>query len=372
MTETTKSLAKKPGIFKEILRNTIKEILSEISVLDDNKSTIEASDIYEIGDKINTKDIDTSELNTEIEKIIKTGKGGFSNDHAFRTNKRKEFDYLTTVLASLYKNANSDEKTKIMQFIFTAFVPNEKASFIKLVAKRARISNIESHISKQSNVFDIIMNSIYDSIPKALQTYDLEKGSNFKTWLTNISYQKIYDNLQKEYGAIEGGERKYYKTTSLDEPINGESGEETYSSMLQEPEEGFSEEQTYGMQRLADAINYYIKNNILKTKNQKEFYRLHAEEGLNLAQIENITGRIDSALRRERGTIEKEINKHIQSGELRDFILKTTGQDIYKIEKIKDIIASDNKFSFGNIGKPSKIEESIRNIVREVLKEIKL
>ena len=372
---TTQRTFEEAFIANNMILEEIKVLMK--SVIKENETTTIGTDLQQIqsiGEALSLT-VDKNLLNNEILSITKTGIGKLipTNDYALSRDKRKEFDYITTTLVILYKNANADEKDKIKRYIFSAFMGEKRPNFVEYVAKAAGIMDVY----KNDQIYEIAKDVIYDNIPFSIESFDSVKNVTFKTWLTTVIKTRIINELRKQLSRMEDGERKWDKrTVSIDEPIGDEddgSGSlaDKIPAETEEPEIEQSEERQINL-LLAKTINDYIKNIIKDKDAYMKFYNLYVEKDMSLDAIyKEMSDKDPRNIRLIKFRLEETISRHIKSGELREFVLQTTGKDINDYPKFRNIMKQDRKFKFGDLFADKKEDEPVEiNEVRKLIRQI--
>jgi len=292
-------------------------------------------------------EVKLKKLNEEILKTISTGKVNssftFDNMSTMGGNKRNEFDYFTTVLGSLYKTANSSEKSNIKKALFLAYpvyniTTTESGSgemrlstFAKSVAANAKITydfNVHSKTLDASYYGEILADSIYDAVNLALETYDPERGGKFGSLVLTKSAGLTMDALGSKLhrttfsGGVGG------RTTSYDEPLGSseEERDETKMDRITGKEGEVSDKEKANVKEFARAIQSFVRTKLSnpKLKNYLEYFNLFSQ-GHTSAEIADIMGITPGNARIIKKRMEDFITEFVKAGYLQQYIFNKTG-----------------------------------------------
>ena len=359
----------------EDIRNGIKNIfnqLYEIEFVEDVDTNITMSDIESVGEKIASEKIVTEHLNNLIARIIRGEQVKMTMDYAYPT-KLNLFNYVTTVLANLYKNANETTKINIRNYMLYAYLPRSKNSiFLKLVGNEAGVPNINT-LNKDSNVFDVILDETYQSIIDALELYDPAKKVEFSTFLSVRAKTEVLHELQRIRGYHKGGERVYTKTFSLDEPFGSEEEgqKQTFADFLEEPSFGEREEEET-KREIAQAVNSFVKTKILTKAPEiwNDVYNMIII-GYKSAQIADDLGESPGNIRVIKNRLAAKIDNSVKDGTMKSYVMNKTGHNIESYKKIMDVL-NGGKFIFtpaSLIIKEDLLKEFEKNIILTEIKK---
>ena len=103
-----------------------------------------------------------------------------------------------------------------------------------------------------------------------------------------------------------------------------------------------------------------------------KFYNLYVEKDMSLDAIyKEMSDKDPRNIRLIKFRLEETISRHIKSGELREFVLQTTGKDINDYPKFRNIMKQDRKFKFGDLFADKKEDEPVEiNEVRKLIRQI--
>lgn len=275
-------------------------------------------------------------LNMEIEKIMNTGRSNINHENYVAGDKRDELEYVTSVVAQLFKSVNSDKKKNIRTFLFTAFNPygdkhGNSSKLARMVARKAGITyDLTASKSIDADVYmGMIAQAIYEAIDYALKTYNPNQTS-FGRWMYMKASGRTIDLINKKeakttlsgYGKISG-----------DEPIGGAEGEgeDTFMSTLTAKEDDFTSEQKEGMKKLYAAIGVFAREKMVANPRYAgwlEFFKLFAEQGRSMEEISEITGKKVGALRVTKVRVEEFLTAFVENGTLPEFIKEKSGINV--------------------------------------------
>lgn len=286
-----------------------------------------------------------NQLNAEILKSLTTGKvnRNFTFDKMVSESKnRKDFDYFTTVLATLYKNANSSEKENIRKVLFLALPVYNMASiesgqgdirpssFAKTVAQKAGIGydfNINAKTIDASYYIDIVADAVYEAIDYFLKNYDPDRGGLFSAQVlykaANLAKDSLGSKLHQKTFAVGG--QKY----SLDEPLGdaGEEDTETKMDRVTGKEGEVTGAEREAIKGFANSLKSFVQGKLGQKdslKNYLEFFNLFIQ-GHNLSEIADIMEKSSGNIRIIKMRMEDFITKFVESGELQDYVYDKTG-----------------------------------------------
>lgn len=337
---------------KKKLKNLIKKILLEVSIIDNNYVTID--NIKETGNDFINSNINVDFLNNIIKNILEGKPSKWTLDFANARKKIKEFNYITSTVVSFYNKSNNSIKENIKNYIFHALLPKGRNSiFLTLIGKKAGIVDIFRK-NREDEIFDLLLNSVVESIPKALEEFNPEKKRDFFAFVTLIGTQLAINTMKDWYSSVSGGETEYIKKSSLDEPLDDEK-EETHASMLPS-EENYEAD----ISELSQAVDNFIRNKVLKGKSSLwlDIYDMSVS-GYNTLQMADDLEQDARNIRVIRNRMAIEIDNAIKNGELSEYVLEKTGYNINNFPKIKEILKG-GKFLFST---PT-------SIIKEMLKKI--
>lgn len=288
------------------------------------------------------------EINGEIIKTLSTGRinknYNFSKMVVSGVDK-SVFDYFVTVLATLYKKADSSEKANIRKAIFLSLPVYNMASvestdsgdirsssFSNLVARKAGIGSFlgVGKTIDASYYLDIVADSIYEAIDYALENYNPERGGTF----TSVVLFKAVSNAKDKLGSkmhkktfAAGGEK-----SSIDEPLGSseEERDETKADRITGKEGEVSAEQREAAKEFAGALKTFVQEKLgqsPKYSNYLEFFNLFTQ-GNSLSEIADIMGKEQGNIRVIKKRMEDFITKFVESGEFQDYIAEETGMKV--------------------------------------------
>lgn len=296
------------------------------------------------------------DLNEMIEKAKTTGRinGNFNFNKMSSGEKILHFNYVTTVLATLFHDSNTsdNEKKNIRQVLMSAMgVPYETTSYEKgeggdrpsmlsrIVAKRAKIYNLSEKAKTIDGSYlkDIIADSIYEAIDYAINNFKPERGGEFPIFVivkaTGLTMSSAHSKSAKTAISTGFGGRNFIKSSSIDDPL-GNSDEESDSTKADRftGEEGQkSTVQKESAKELRDVINTFIEARLSKNiedgaipEDSLTVYKM-LSTGSNLSEIADSLGRTDGSVRQLKGRLQDIITAYVQNGSFQRFIKSKTG-----------------------------------------------
>jgi len=270
----------------------------------------------------------------EISRILELGRSKMTHELYIGAdaNRKNTFEYVTSVLGTLYKDASSRQQENIRTFMFTAFNPygdrhGVSSKLARMIARKAGITfDLTSSKSIDAEYYmGIITESIYKSIDYSLKNYSPDKTS-FGRFVFISSVGDTIDGInEKKYKTALTG----FGKTSGDEPIGGEGddSDETMFDRMQGSEEGLTKEQKQGMRELANALGIFVREKLKnpKLKNLLEYYELYAEKGMTNDEIAEVTGTSNLNLRQRKFKLERFLTQFVEDGSLPLFLKEKAG-----------------------------------------------
>lgn len=385
ITEETRKVLKEENIDDE-------ESSDEIPVNIDGPYYKQANDVYKektsdfsnLSLKINQlsqqiNDDELIDLNEMIEKIISTGRLGsnFNYNKMAEGKKIHEFNYVTTILASLYhdEHTSSSEKANIKKALWEAmYHPHETTSYEKseggdrpslisaIIANKAGIREFraKSKTIDGSYYRDIIADSLSKALEYAIDVFNPEKFGAFPTLVIFNAAGRVKSEVQSKnaktaFSTGIGG-RDYIKSSSIDEPL-GDSDEESDSTKADRftgEEGGKSTTQKEAAKELANEMKNFVESRLksnIKHGGLKPIYLEVAQllfKGHNLAEISDLTNMQPGTVRQTKRRMEAAITEYVKNGSFQKYIKDKTG--------IK-INFPDNKYTFSVQGIEDKNEK---------------
>jgi hypothetical protein len=283
----------------------------------------------------------------EISRVLDTGLGTMSYEKNITAdksrkdmpgaskgidkNKKNAFDYVTSVLAALYKEVGEKQKKNIRDFMFAAYNPYMEggssfasSKFARAVATKSIPYDITgAKTSKSLEYLEKVSMGIIEAIDYALESYN-PNGSTFGWWLFTKSISNTLDAIQKKDSTSIA-----LSTVSGDEPTGGqdEEGEETFISQLTEPEEGLTQEQRDNIKAVARAVSGFVKEK-LDNPQYQSWYTLYDQilnQGLGLDVIADKSGTDVGGVRIKKMRVEKFLSQFVKNGDLLRYIKDKTG-----------------------------------------------
>jgi hypothetical protein len=342
---------------KKLIRESFRTLL-EVELTTDKKAGIE--DINQAGTRFAKSGINTEFFNSIIQKILNGDLTKWTLDFAYAKGKVKELGYILSTLATLYKEVDGTQKENIRDYIFYSLVPKgNRSSFLTLIGKKAGIADIFEK-SKDDEVYDLLLDSVGEAIPKALETFNPEMNRDFFAYVILLCTNITKNNLKKWYGYSEDDETKYVTKSSLDDPMHDDN-DETKASALPSVEKSENSE----IKAMAEAVDDFIRDELFHGKNPlwMNIYDM-TTAGYNIEQMADALKQDPRQIRTTRSRMSDIIDAAIKKGELADYVFKQTGLDINKFPKVQEILKG-GKFIFTN---PAKIiKEAFEKIAKERL-----
>lgn len=308
-------------------------------------------------------------LNNIIQKAVNTGNinpdFNYSKYGAQGADKSRAnlFNYVTTVLASLYNDESYSEnrvniKKALRSTIGDAYsFSSNRITLSKLALNIARNAKID--VTRLLSILDTVdgqeyLDIINDSIDEAfeyvLNNYDKERGGTFPAILLFNAAGRVMTGVQSKrakssFSSAIGGS-KYMKGKSLDEPLGGEDDDNdaTFGDTVTGAEGEMSTSQKEGGKELANTIYSFLESRI-KTdikdgalnKNSLVVFQL-LFDGKSLAEISDETGIKPGTVRQLKRRLEDFINEnYVKTGRFQSYVKNKTGINIK---------FPDNKYSF--------------------------
>jgi DNA-binding CsgD family transcriptional regulator len=356
---TDKSIENTPvDLAEPDIDNSNEDITSEFSNLNPK--------INNLSKKLNGSSL--KNLDEKIKKVIDGGRlGSDFNYNAMSFGKKiNDFNYLTTVLASLYhsENISDGQKTNIRKSLWEAmYHPHETTSYERgtgedrpsllssIIANKAGIREFraKSRTIDGSYYRDIIADSIAKAIDYMLDNFKVENGSAFPTGVIFNAASRTMSEVQSNnaktsFSAAIGG-RNYIKSQSLDEPL-GDSDDErddTKADRVTGEEGGKSTSQKEAGKELASIMTEFIENRLIANIKHGGTNPAFLEvakllfKGHNLAEIGDILGAKESTVRQWKARMQALITEYVKNGSFQKYIKDKTG--------IK-VNFPDNKYTF--------------------------
>ena len=277
----------------------------------------------------------TNVLNSEIKSILESGRGKHTNENSYgKTSLMDELNYITTTLATIYKEVDESEKKNIINYLFAAFSPFASSGlpsqWLKNIAINSKINNDfrfirTSGIDKKTDLYiGIISDAIYSSIPKSLENYNPKFGFKFNNFLFSNCINETKSSLKSTKN------QNAFNTGSIDRPLDAEEGDDTLSDRLTEPVMLSAAQQEF-IESVKGAIVEFITKKLEydEKENDLEFFNLFFVQGLTLEQVTEITGKNAKAIQSIQNRLANYINdNYVSNGQLQKFVRQTTGHVI--------------------------------------------
>jgi DNA-directed RNA polymerase specialized sigma24 family protein len=342
-------------IFERKLREKIQNILKErFTILQEEEDDLgflsgdinKQLEVYKnsLSDLFSSGTYNTEKLTNIVKQIIETGQAPKNLNSENLAAHKGVYNFIITMLASVYGNLNTSEKRNVISYIFvSAFPRGENSNFINFLMSKAKL---KPSSRARDMVWDAILGGTKNltSIERALNNYTPSE-KNFNNFLITIIRNETVDLLRKS---------KDTRTGYLEDPTG--SSEEGYSNTLLDKLGDESEyQQRYGSDdedviKIANSLKKFMKENLSK-KEFEMFLLLKDDEvsgtgrtgktkfNISMAatalDISNVNARVIKS------RLTDKLEKFIESGELREFVLNETGLDISGYTKIQDYL--DNK-----------------------------
>jgi DNA-directed RNA polymerase specialized sigma24 family protein len=276
-----------------------------------------------------------------VQEIIKTGRAPKNLNSENLAMHKGVYNFIITMLASVYNNLSVSEKRNIISYIFvSAFPRGENSNFINHLMS---VSKLTPSSRARDMVWDAVLGGSRNltSIERALNNYSPEK-KNFNNFLTTIIRNEVVDLLRKS---------KDTRTSYLEDPI-GSSEEGDANTLLDKLGDESQYQQNYesddeDVKKIANSLKKFMLENL--SKKEFEMFLLLKDDSVagtgrtgktkfNISMaataldISNVNARVIKS------RLTEKLNKFIESGELREFILNETGLDISGYTKIQDYL----------------------------------
>jgi len=281
------------------------------------------------------------EFLTEIVKeIINTGKNSRNLHNENLATHKGVYNFIITMLASVYNQLSTGQKRNVISYIFvSAFPRGENSNFTNFLVRTAKL---RPNSRSRDVVWDAVLGGDrgLTSIEKALNNYTPER-KNFINFLITVIKNKaidlfrMYKDGQTDYLEDPTGNSGEYENTMLDKLSDDSSYTQSYKS---------DEEDT---RKIVESLKTFMKQNVSKKEldmfillSDKSVYATNrkgkTEFNISLAASKLDLSNVNARVIKSR--LKDKINKFIESGELRDYILKDTGLDISGYAKIQDYL----------------------------------
>ncbi len=300
-----------------------------------------------------------------VEEIIKTGSAPKNLNSENLATHKGVYNFIITMLASVYNNLRTSEKRNVISYIFvSAFPRGENSNFINFLMSAVKLT-------PSSRAKDVIWDAVLGgtknltSIERALNNYSPDK-KNFNNFLITIIKNETIDLLRKSKDTMTG---------FLEDPI-GSSEEGDSNTLLDKLGDESQYQQNYesdkeDTKKIVDSLKRFMLKNL--SKKEYEMFLLLKDDDVtgtgrtgktkfNISMaataldISNVNARVIKS------RLTEKLNKFIESGELREFVLNETGLDISAYTRIQDYLDkkvdkldsdfddddSDNKEGFGD------------------------
>lgn len=339
-------------ILERKLRAKIQKILKErFTILKEEEDKLgflsgnidEELEVYKnaLSHLFNSNTYNAEKLTNIVKEIIATGKAPKNLNIENLATHKGVYNFIITMLASVYSNLSVNEKRNVISYIFvSAFPKGENSNIMYFLIS---ISPMSSSSRAKDMVWDAILggNRELTSIERALNNYSPNK-KNFYNFLITVIKNGIIDLYRKSKDGI---------TDFLEDPIG--TSEEGNTTTLLDKIEG--DKQSYETEKndtikIAESLKRFMKKNL--SKKEFEMFLILGDDSvmatgrtgktkfsLTLAasalDISNVNARVT------KNRLMEKLNKFIESGELREYILNETGLDISSYTNIKKYL--DNK-----------------------------
>ena len=336
-----------------------KEDVGQVDTMNPEESNLDL-DFSNISAKINELSKNFSEdelvdLYELIEKAKTTGRLGnnFNYNKMSEGHKIKQFNFITTVLASLYKDDSTleNEKKNIRDVLFIAMVqPDEFTSFEKgsggnrpslisrIVAKNAGIYNFVERTGRKTidgeNLRAIVSSAIEDAFDYSLENFNPSRGGQLPSNIIFNATSRAKSQVQSKYaktalGQSSGG----LKGSSLDEPLgdSDEDVDQTKSDRITGEEGQKSTSQKEAAKELSDVMQNFIisrlQSNIKHGGINPSFLEVAKLlfQGHILSEISDILGKPAGTVRQIKKRMEEVITFYVQNGSFQKYIKDKTG-----------------------------------------------
>jgi DNA-directed RNA polymerase specialized sigma24 family protein len=336
---------------REKIQNILKERFTILQEEEDDLGFLSGDinkqlEVYKnsLSDLFSSGTYNTEKLTNIVKQIIETGQAPKNLNSENLAAHKGVYNFIITMLASVYGNLNTSEKRNVISYIFvSAFPRGENSNFINYLMSVAKLT-------PSSRVRDMVWDAILGgaknltSIERALNNYTPDK-KNFNNFLITIIRNEIVDLLRKS---------KDTRTGYLEDPI-GSSEEGDSNTLLDKLGDESEYQQRYGSDdedviKIANSLKKFMKENLSK-KEFEMFLLLKDDEvsgtgrtgktkfNISMAatalDISNVNARVIKS------RLTDKLEKFIESGELREFVLNETGLDISGYTKIQNYL--DNK-----------------------------
>ncbi len=370
--------------FKDDLENSFTRLKSKKSkdadteVIDDN-ATSPFSDLNDATSNL-ANIIGKSRVfaaDKAIKNALNSGKLGkdFEYNKMVSQEKMKDFSYVVTVLASLYKgeSISESEKTKIRNSIWEAMAHPysfsgegvEKPTLIsRIIARNAGIRDfgLKTGTLDFSYYLDIVSKSLYDAIDSTLDTYDPNRGiASFDYMVIKNAAGRVMTGVQSKsaktsFSTAVGG-KDYIKSASIDEPLGGadEERDETKADRFTGEEGQKSSAQTEREKELSETIQDFVLSRLKSNIKHGGANALSLDiaemlfKDTSLAEISRVLNISNENVRINKSRMETLISEYIKNGSFQKFIKDKTGIVIK---------FPDNKYKFALLSKTKPKEEN--------------
>ncbi len=339
-------------ILERKLREKIKNILKErFTILQEEEEELgflsgdidKQLEVYKnsLSDLFSSGTYSLDKLNNIVKKIIETGQAPKNLNSENLAAHKGVYNFIITMLASIYENLNTSEKRNVISYIFvSAFPRGENSNFINYLMSVAKLTPSSR---ARDMVWDAVLGGAKSltSIERALNNYTPDK-KNFNNFLITIIRNEVIDLLRKSKDTITG---------YLEDPM-GSSEEGDSNTLLDKIGDESEYQQRYGSDdedviKIANALKKFMKENLSK-KEFEMFLLLKDDEvagtgrtgktkfNISIAatalDISNVNARVIKS------RLTDKLEKFIESGELREFVLNETGLDISGYTKIQNYL----------------------------------
>lgn len=298
------------------------------------------STVKSIADKVGN----TSILDNMILNVLE--KGRFDKKFNYNTTSKTErnrnaFNYVTTVLATLYRSSDTSETQKkhIKDALWVAMFQPYAFTSVERGSGDTRASMLSNIIANKAGIFSLYtqknqlqgeeyQESISNALMQAID-YSLEKAYNgsvaFPTFVVYAAADRLKNEVKKQ--ARKG---RFGGTTSLDEPLgtDGEEKDETQADRISgDMNTSGNDSEKEASKLFANSLKAFIEEKLAGKENYLEFFRLFSE-GLNMTQISDDMGISKGNLAVIKLRTQNFINKFVENGELQNFIKEKTGMTV--------------------------------------------
>lgn len=312
-----------------------------------NSSAIQAGEFEKVSQQLsamasNLNPNSLAQTNLEISNILRTGRSKMVHINTME-KKMKEFNYLTTAVATIFPFVSETEKSNIRNYIFVAFTPHishegslRASPFAQMVTRYAGI-DAKATFSYMKNVnnmdyMEYVEDGIYRAVMTALKNFQPNRGKSFFNFMLSTSVQATKTIIRDKRSYVKNKERVYNNDVQqfLEDPIGDENEEgatktigDTVADMDDEDE---AKKET--AKEIANAIWEYLKAHV-KNPIYVNYFEDFAILGLTSIQMSHKRNISINSLRQVKARLNELLNTLVKDGRLEKYITATTGNEFH-------------------------------------------